>query len=627
MQEKRLFDYLYDQLESFPQEKAFGHKVAGQWQYFSTAEMVRRVNRASRGLLELGLQPGDKVATVVYQTSPDWVVLEFAMGQIGVLNVPMYPTISAREYQYILQESEAKYCFVGEGDLYEKVFAAKANLPGLIEIFSFGQHPGVRHWSILLGPEPTGVSAEQPADTPEAPASLSYEIYPEVERIKATIRPDQVMTLVYTSGTTGNPKGVMLTHTNAVFNIEALRKFLPFEPGDRVLSFLPVSHIFERVAVYAFTAFGGSVTFTGTDNLGGENGDLRAIRPHYFTTVPRLLEKVYEKIVAKGLELSGPKRWLFFWALNLTDNWYFDYKPSGLAALKWKIADRLIFSKWREALGGCVKTIITGASACPVRVMRTFNAAGIQVREGYGMTEAAPALSFNRPEPGGASLGTVGPLLDGVTIRIEPSSDYRPGEGEILAKSPGVMVGYFKQPEQTAEVFRDIDGERWFATGDIGTWVEAKNGQKYLKITDRKKELLKTSHGKYVAPAPIESALREHYLVEQAMVVGDDVKFVSALLVPAEEGLRDWCQRHDIAWTNLADMLRQQPVQRRYEMLLERLNEQLSKYEQVRKFTLLAEPWEPVKADGSQAELTPTMKLKRRVILDKFQAEIEAMYS
>lgn len=608
---KRLFEYLYEQLEQHPLERAFGHKCNGEWRYYSTAEMVRMVNEASRGLLELGLKPGDKVATVVYQTSPAWVVLEFALLQTGILNVPMYPTISAREYEYILRESESQYCFVGDGDLYDKVHAAQQRLGGsLKEIFAFADvHPSARSWQALL------LLGRQAPHRQE-----------EVERIKASIRPDDVMTLVYTSGTTGNPKGVMLTHANVVFNIESIRRLLPFQPGDRVLSFLPVSHIFERAAVYAYTAMCGSVTFTGTDNLGGEQGDLRAVRPHFFTTVPRLLEKVYDKIVDKGRELRGLKRALFFWSLRLTDEWHFDYRPRGLKILAWKLANVLVFSKWRQALGGEVKAIITGASACPVRVMRTFNAAGIPVREGYGMTEAAPAISFSRMEPGGALLGTVGPLLDGVEVIIEPSEGFGPGEGEILAKSPGVMVGYYKQPEKTAEVIRYINGERWLATGDVGTWVEGPGGRKFLKITDRKKELFKTSQGKYVAPAPLEAALKEHFLVEQAMVVGDDLRYVTALIVPSVEGLRSWCERHSIPWTELSDMLHLPEVQRRYEMLLERINAHFARHEQIKRFTLLPQLWEPAKADGSEAELTPTLKLKRRVILEKFRREIEAMY-
>lgn len=605
--EKRIFEYLYDQLERNPLEKAFGHKVANQWKYFSTAQMVELVNRTSVGLLALGLKPGDKVATVVYKTIPEWVVLDFAMLQIGVLNVPMYPTISAREYEYILNESEVQYCIVGEGDLYEKVLAAKANTPSLKTIFSFHDEPGVQRWDAAL----------------LAPASADLS---EVERIKASIRPDDLATIIYTSGTTGNPKGVMLSHRNIVFNVEAMRSLIPMRPGDRGLSFLPVSHVFERAVVYAYTAYGASMTFVGTDNLGGDEGDLKAIQPHFFSTVPRLLEKVYEKIMAKGMELKGLKRALFYWAIEMTNDWEFDKKYHVWRRIQWFIADKLIFSKWREAMGGQVKGVITGASACPMRIMRTFNAAGIPVREGYGMTEAAPAISFSRFEPGGAMLGAVGKLLVGVEVRIEESSDYRAGEGEILAKGPGVMLGYYKQDDKTAEVIRYIDGERWLATGDVGMMVTGPHGGDFLRITDRKKELLKTSGGKYVAPTPIETAFKEHYLVEQAMVVGENLKFVSALIVPSLEGLKEWCHKHNITWTNLKEMIANPRVQERYQMLVDRINPHFGHAEQVKKFALLPDNWEAIKTDGSDAELTPTLKLKRRVIMQKFAPQIEAMY-
>jgi long-chain acyl-CoA synthetase len=607
MSDKRLFDYLYDQLRERPLAQAFGHKVGGEWRYYSTQEMVDLVNRASVGLLRLGLRPGDKVASAVYKTLPDWMVLDYALMQIGVLHVPMYPTISPREYEYILAESEARYCVVGEGDLYDKVLKAKHNVPGLAEIFSFCQHPEAKHWADVLLAEPG--------------CDLS-----EVERIKATIRPDDLLTLIYTSGTTGNPKGVMLTHRSVAFNVESIRAVVPVYGGDRVLSFLPVSHVFERVAVYFYTLCGCSVSFTGTDNLGGDDGDLKAIRPHFFPTVPRLLEKVYEKIYSKGMELSGLRRWLFFWALSLTDDWDFDKKYSGWRAVQWTIAHKLIFSKWREALGGHVRGILTGASACPVKVMRTFNAAGIPVREAYGMTEAAPGVSLNGYEPGQALLGSVGIVLDGVEVRIEEGADYRPGEGEILVKGPNVMEGYYKQPEKTAEMIRYINGERWLATGDVGTLVDGPGGRKFLKITDRKKELLKTSGGKYVAPTPIEAMFKEHRLVDQAMVVGENLKFVSALIVPSADGLREWCAKYGIAWTTLNEAVQNPQVQQRYEMLAERINPNFGHAEQVKKITLLPQPWEPVKADGSEAELTPTLKLKRRVIMAKYREEIEAMY-
>lgn len=606
MSDKRLFDYLYDQLREHSLDRAFGSKVNGQWCYYSTTRMVELTNRTSLGLLRLGLRPGDKVATIVYQAHPEWVALDYAMLQIGVLNVPMYPTLSTREYEYILNESEAQYCVVGEGDLYDKVLAAKGNVPRLKEIFTFSDHPGARRWDSIL--------AEPDAD------------FSEVERLKSTIQPDDLATLIYTSGTTGNPKGVMLTHRNIVFNVEALRHLAPIFPGDRILSFLPVSHVYERVAVYAYTAYGGSVSFTGTDNLGGDTGDLRAIQPHFFTCVPRLLEKVYDRIYSKGLELSGLKRALFFWALRLTDHWDFNFNPKGFEALKWKIADRLIFSKWREALGGYVRGMTTAASACPLKILRTFNAAGIRVREGYGLSEAAPALTFNEFNDEHTMLGTVGPALDGVEIRIEPDPDYRHGEGEVLAKSPGIMEGYYKQPEKTAEMIRIIDGERWLVTGDVGMLVDGPGGRKYLKITDRKKELLKTSGGKYVAPTPIETVFKEHRLVEQAMIVGENLKFVSALLVPSVEGLKEWCKKHEISWTNIEDMVQNPKVLERYQMLVDRVNAFFSHVEQVKKFTLLPVQWEQVKTDGTEAELTPTLKLKRRVIMKKFEKEIAKMY-
>ncbi|MBL7802242.1 MAG: long-chain fatty acid--CoA ligase [Saprospiraceae bacterium] len=607
MSEKRLFDYLHEQLAHFPQSKAFGCKSAdGSWQYLSTAEIAELANRLSLGLLNAGLKPGDKVATVVYRTTPAWVILDFALSQIGVLNVPMYPTISVREYVYILNEAEVRCCFVGDGDLYDKVAQAREKSPAVNEVFTFDPHPSARHWETLLAPSGSDFSA--------------------VEQIRTTIRPDDLATLIYTSGTTGDPKGVMLTHRNITYNVDTMRPLIPLDPGDRALSFLPISHIFERAVVYAYTAYGASVSFTGTDNLGGENGDFKAIKPHFFTAVPRLLEKVYERILEKGLELKGPKRAIFFWALGLTDHWAFEQNPGFLTGLQRRIADRLVFSKWRDALGGHIRGVVTGASPCPLKIMRTFNAAGIPLREGYGMSEAAPALSFSRYESKGALLGTVGTLLEGVEAYIEPGGDYGPGEGEIIATSPGIMLGYFKQPEKTAEVLRFDGGKRWLCTGDVGRFVDGPGGKKFLQITDRKKELLKTSGGKYVAPAPLESRLKEHRLVEQAMVVGNNLKFVSALIVPAQAALRDWCEHHEIGWTTLAEMVRHPRVLERYQMLLDRINPDFGRAEQIKKFVLLPDIWEPVRKDGAEGELTPTLKLKRRVIEEKFKAEIAGMY-
>ena len=605
--DKRLFEYITDQLEQNPLEQAFGSRIEGQWKHLSTAETVDLANRLSAGLLRFGLKPGDKVATVVYKTTPQWVALDYAMLQIGVLNVPMYPTISPREYAYILNESEARICVVGEGDLFQKLQDAKAQCPKLETVYCFEEHPECRNYTELI--------ADQADEA-------------ELQRLRDGIKPDDLCTIIYTSGTTGDPKGVMLSHRNIVYNVETMRKLIPIKAGQKTLSFLPVSHIFERAVLYAYTAYGAGVYFTGTDNLGGDDGDLKTVSPHFFATVPRLLEKVFEKIMAKGYELKGIKRALFFWAINMADKWEFDYKPSGMDAVRWALADKLIFSKWRAALGGNVKGIITGASACPIRIMRIFNAAGIPVREGYGLTEAAPAFSFSRFEPGGARLGTVGRLFEGVAVLIESGSENREGEGEIVATSPGVMLGYYKQPEKTAEVIREKDGKRWLLTGDIGMVIDASDGgDPFLKITDRKKELLKTSSGKYVAPAPIEAAFKEHFLVEQAMVVGENLKFVSALIIPSADGLREWCGRHSIAWTGLNEALSNPKVLERYQMLVDRINPNFAKFEQIKKFALLPEPWEAIKKDGTDAELTPTLKLKRRVIMEKFKSVIDKMYN
>jgi long-chain acyl-CoA synthetase len=419
----------------------------------------------------------------------------------------------------------------------------------------------------------------------------------------------------------------MLSHDNIISNIQSVVPLMPIGAGAKVLSFLPLNHIFERVCAYNYLYIGANVVFVGIDNLGGEGGDLKAVQPTFFTTVPRLLEKVYEKLYNKGLELTGIKKKLFFWALKLTNDYEYDKTYSGWRGFQHKIADKLIYSKWREALGGNLVGILVGASACPVKIARTFSAAGIPVREGYGMTETSPGISISGYAPKMALLGTVGPVIQGVEVRIDSSDgNYREGEGEILATGRNVMLGYYNKPVQTAEVIKMIDGKRWMCTGDVGRFVE-KDGKPFLKITDRKKELFKTSGGKYVAPAPIENSLKEHFLVEQVMVLGENQKFVSALIVPAVEALKDWCGSHDVTWKNAADAIKNPAVIAAFQKAVDQYNPNFSKVEQIKKFVLIADSWEPVKADGSEAELTPTMKLKRRVILDKYKAAIQNIYA
>lgn len=606
MQPSRLFDFIAYQHKNHPLEKAFGGKKDGQWVYYSTAQIVEMANQVSRGLIKLGVQPGDKIALIAYKNRPEWVIMDIGLQQIGAINVPVYPTISPGEYEYIFNDAGISYCFVGADDLYDKVDKAKPNIPTLKNIYTFDQQEGRPYWEEIF----------------------SEEGQDEVESRKAAIKPEELATIIYTSGTTGNPKGVMLSHNNIVSNVLGVKELLPVVAEERVLSFLPLCHIFERTAAYSYTYNSISVIFTGTDNLGGEDGDLAAIKPHFFTTVPRLLEKVYEKIYNKGLDLTGVAKKLFFWALSLTDDFEYDKKYSGLTAMQRSIADKLIFSKWRAALGGNIKGILTGAAPCPVKMAKVFSAAGIPIREGYGLTETSPGLTINRYDPQGAMLGTVGPMLKGVEIKIDTDGgDYRPGEGEILAKGPNIMMGYYNKPEATAAVMKEIDGETWFCTGDVGKLVDGPGGKPFLKITDRKKELLKTSGGKYVAPAPIENKFKEDFLIEQMMVVGDKRKFVSALIIPAEEALRDWCDENDITWTSFGEAICNPKVVEKYQHIVDGFNPHFSHIEQIKKFVLLNAAWEPTKADGSQAELTPTMKLKRRVIIEKFADTIDGIYT
>ena len=605
MNATRLFDYIAKQFDDGPLEKFVGSRTESGWNFYSTSQVIELSHKLASGLLDLGVGKGDKVGLVVYKNRPEWVIADLAIQYIGAIGIPMYPTISSREYEYIMNEAEVKVCFVGMGDLYDKVSQAQTKVESLKEIICFDKQGGRPYWLDFMN--------EKNLQT--------------VHSISEGIHTDDLATIIYTSGTTGNPKGVMLTHANIISVVDSCVHLLPVQRGERTLSFLPLCHIFERAVLYVYTCIGTEIYFTGTDNLGGENGDLVSVKPHYFTTVPRLLEKVYEKIYNKGLVLTGAKKKLFFWALSLTDDFEHGKKFAGLDAIKRKIADKLIFSKWRAALGGNVKAIATGAAACPAKIARVFSAAGIPITEGYGLTETSPVLTLNHYYGGSNKIGTVGVPLDIVDIIIDSSEgDYRPGEGEILAAGPNIMQGYYKQPGQTAEVFKEMNGKKYFRTGDIGMFTDGPNNRKYLKITDRKKELLKTSGGKYVAPAPIEGKLKEDFLIEQAMVVGDQKKFVSALIVPAVDALKVWCEEHQVEWTSVSDVIYNSKVLAKYQEVIDGVNKDFSHIEQIKKFALVPQTWEATRNDGTESELTPTMKLKRRVILDKFSDVIQGIY-
>lgn len=604
MENFRLFEYLYRQYNEYPLEKSIGQKVNGEWQFYSTQQLVEYAEKLAAGLLRRGYQKGDKISIVSYKNRPEWVVVDMATQMLGIVNVPLYPTISAGEYVYILNDAEVKACFAGSGDLVEKLNDAQKDVASLKEIFCFESDGGGIFWESIFSED--GIE--------------------NVKAIAETVDSSDLVTLIYTSGTTGKPKGVMLTHQNIHHVIECTGAILHLEKNEKVLSFLPFCHIFERAVIYAYLNKGVSVYCTGTDNLGGESGDLATVKPHFFTTVPRLLEKVYEKIYNKGLDLTGLKKKLFFWALSLTDDYEHGKTYSGMDAYKRKIADKLIFSKWRDALGGNLKGLVTGAAPMPAKIARVFSAAGIPVMEGYGLTETSPTLTVNNFD-GDALIGSVGVVVDGVEIMIDSDGDYREGEGEILAHGPNIMQGYYNKPEETAKVMLDIDGKRWFRTGDVGKFIDGPNGKQYLKITDRKKELLKTSGGKYVAPAPIEGKMKEDFLVEQIMVIGDQRKFVSALILPAEEALRDHCDTCGIEWTGIENMVNHPKVLEAYQKVIDNVNKDLSKIEQIKKFSLINASWEAVRTDGTDAELTPTMKLKRRVVREKYAKHIDAIYA
>ena len=603
----RLFDLLSHQLENHPQSACVNAREKdGTWKAFSSRQVSDTAEIAAAGLLKLGLAPGDKIALVSYTNRPEWLIMDFAAQMAGLVSIPLYPTISIGEYEYILKEAEVKAAFCGGGDLYDKLHAAGSGVPSLEYIYTFDRQADRPYWEEIFHPE--GVD--------------------RVEEIRQKITGDDLVTIIYTSGTTGNPKGVMLKHSNIMHVIRSTSDLMDVKAGEKTISFLPMCHIYERVVSFIYYYKGVCVHYCGTDNLSGPEGDLASVRPVAFTSVPRLLEKVYEAIYNKGLALDGVKRNLFFWALSLTDDYEPDQQPSFLKGLQWKVADSLIFSKWRAALGGNVRMVVTGAAPCPVKILRVFSAAGINVLEAYGLTETAPTLTGNRMEPGGRMLGTVGTAVDGVELYIDPSDgNYEEGEGEILAHGPNIMEGYYKKPEVTAEVFKEIGGKKWFCTGDIGKFVTGADGRKFLKITDRKKELLKTSGGKYVAPAPIENRFREEFIVEQIMVVGEKRKFVSALIVPAEPALKNWCLHKGLEWSSLPEMIRHEKVIAKYQKMIDKLNPEFSHIEQIKKFRLVPNPWLPLHPDNSEAELTPTLKLKRRVIRKKFQQEIEDIYA
>jgi long-chain acyl-CoA synthetase len=589
---KRLFDCIQYHLERTPIPDMLAAKEGGQWKTYSTQDVADIVDRLTAGLLQLGISGGDmtefgrdKVA-VLSKNRPEWVMLDLAVQKTGAIYTPLYPTISVNDLEFIFNDAKVKVVFVNDADIYHKVLSIKSRVPSLQEIFTFEHVSGARHWKeVLVQPTP--------------------EMKQRMQGIADSIQHEDLATMIYTSGTTGTPKGVMLSHKNIVSNVLACIPCFP--PGNnlKALSFLPLNHIFERMVTYLYLFRGTAIYYAESLETIGDN--LKEVKPHMFTTVPRLLEKVYDKIMAKGNELTGVKRKLFFWAHELATKFEINKSQGAWFNLQLALANKIIFKKWREALGNNLICIVSGGAACQVRLIRIFTAAQIPIMEGYGLTETSPVISVNRFEVKDRMFGTVGPVIDGVEVKIAE-------DGEILCKGPNVMMGYYKRDDLTQEVLKD----GWFHTGDIGAIVD----NRYLKITDRKKELFKTSGGKYVAPLPIENKLKESMYVEQVMVVGSERKFVGALIVPSFPNLMEWCKANGVPNGSPEDMIRNPKVIELYKDLVESFNKYFNHVEQIKKFELLANEW---KVDSG--EMTPKLSLKRKVVMEKYKDSIERIYA
>jgi len=588
-----LFDCLDYQLENFSQDAMLAAKEGGEWKKYSTADVKNIVNSFSAGLMAMGIGGGDmsieardKIA-VLSKNRPEWIMLDLAVQQTGAILTPVYPTINVNELQFILNDAQVKIVFVNDQELYHKVVSIKHATPSVKEVFTFDHVSNARHWKELL----TELSPEKMKEIKQASDKIQYE---------------DLATIIYTSGTTGTPKGVMLSHRNILSNVMDSRQCFD-EIGirnEKALSFLPLNHIFERMVTYIYLFTGVSIYYAESLENVGDN--LREVKPALFTTVPRLLEKVYERIMSKGANLKGIKKKLFYWALELGKEFEINKKRGAWYNAQLALANKLIFNKWREALGGNVKAIVTGSAACQVKLLKIFTAAKLVIMEGYGLTETSPVISVNRFVEKNRMFGTVGPLIKNVEVKIAE-------DGEILCKGPNVMMGYYKRPDLTEEVVKD----NWFYTGDIGMFVN----DRFLKITDRKKELFKTSGGKYVAPQPIENKLKESRWIEQMMVVGADRKFVGALMVPAFKVLKEWCDEQGIEYPGDEAIIKNKKVLEVFKDTVERYNQFFNHVEQIKKFELLPHEWT---VEGG--ELTPTLKLKRKVIMEKYRDAIERIY-
>jgi long-chain acyl-CoA synthetase len=587
----RLFDCMNTQAKA-PRVDLLNAKENGSWKLYGTAEVHTMVYQLCTALIDLGVSGNDGTIIgrdkigLISNGRPEWIITDLAVQQTGAILVPLYPNTGTKEIEQILNEAEVKFVFVSSKDLCDKVKQVQANIPSLKAIFTFDHIDECTHWSVLLKPLADG-----------------YE--QKIKAISDSITENDIATIIYTSGTTGRPKGVMLTHKNIMSNAMASGAVLSqiSLKEKSVLSFLPLNHIFEKMCTYVYLYYGFSIYYA--ENMDTIGPNLKEVKPSLFTAVPRLLEKVFEKIMVEGQKLTGIKRKIFFWSVKVAEA-YELHDTSLWYKIKLAIADKLVYSKWRNAIGGNIKAIVVGSSACPVKLERIFTAANIVIMEGYGLTETSPVIAVNCYEKSKRRFGTVGPLLSDVQVKIA-------ADGEILCKGPNIMAGYYKNAELTAEVIED----GWFHTGDIGELDK----DSFLKITDRKKEIFKTSGGKYVAPLPIENKMKENYFIEQMMVVGSERKFVAALIVPSYTHLKPWCDKNEVPFLSNKELIKDARVIELYQSIINTYNPEFNHVEQIKKITLLSNEW-----SIDSGELTPTGKMKRKVIAEKYKAEIDKMY-
>lgn len=575
----RVFDLLAYNLTHFPKDEFISGKVNGKWKKYSTKAFCETTDLLSKGLTTLGIQKGSRVA-IMSANRPEWNICDYAIMQLGAYQIPLYPTLAEHDIKFIIENAEITVVFAGDEVIYHKLLSVNKTLSRPVQLYTFNEVPGATSWETLVA----------------AGRALSVDLQPYRDAVTA----DDILTIIYTSGTTGTPKGVMLTHDNLVMNFKKSAMIFPKEVR-KALSFLPLSHIFERLISYLYAYADVSVYYA--ESMDTIVADIQEVRPNGFSTVPRLLEKVYDKIMEKGKELTGIKRAIFFWSLSLAEK--YDFNKGWWYNFRLGIARKLVFKKWQEALGGHILVMVSGGAALNPRLARVFWAAGMPVFEGYGLTETSPVITVNHF--GATMFGTVGPVIEGVEIKIAD-------DGEILTRGHHVMKGYYLRDDLTAE---SIDAEGWFHTGDIGEIVAGK----FLKITDRKKEIFKTAGGKYIAPQTLENRYKESPLIEQIIVLGENRKFPVALVVPAFPALKSWCEKKGIPYTSNEEMLKNEQVLDKYTRVISTLGADFGRWEQVKRFALLSKEFS---IEGG--ELTPKLSLKRKVIIDKNNETIDKIY-